>query len=30
MEDYKHAGLTAKIIGCAMKVYRITGPGYPK
>jgi GxxExxY protein len=30
MEDYKHSELTGKIIGCAMKVHRIIGPGFPE
>ena len=30
MEDYKHSELTGKIIGCAMKVHRVIGPGFPE
>ncbi len=30
MEDYKHSELTGKINGCAMKVHRIIGPGFPE
>ena len=30
MEDYKHSELTGKIIGCAMKVNRVIGPGFPE
>jgi GxxExxY protein len=30
MKDYKHADLTRVIIGCAMKVHRIIGPGFPE
>ena len=30
MEDYKYSELTGKIIGCAMKVHRVIGPGFPE
>ncbi len=30
MEDYKHSELTGKIIGCAMKVHRVIGLGFPE
>ena len=30
MENYKHSELTGKIIGCAMKVHRVIGPGFPE
>ncbi|HEX2684325.1 MAG TPA: GxxExxY protein [Ferruginibacter sp.] len=30
MENYRHSELTGKIIGCAMKVHRIIGPGFPE
>jgi len=30
MEEYKHSDLTGKIIGCAMKVHRVIGPGFPE
>ena len=30
MEEYKHSELTGKIIGCAMKVHRVIGPGFPE
>ncbi len=30
MEVYKHSDLTGMIIGCAMKVHRIIGPGFPE
>lgn len=30
MEDYKHSELTRKVIGCAMKVHRIIGSGFPE
>ena len=30
MENYKHSKLTGKIIGCAMKVHRVIGPGFPE
>ena len=30
MEDYLHSELTGRIIGCAMKVHRVMGPGYPE
>lgn len=30
MEDYKYSILTGKIIGCAMKVHRVMGQGYPE
>ncbi|MBX2935057.1 MAG: GxxExxY protein [Ferruginibacter sp.] len=30
MEDYKHSELTGKIIGCAMKVHRKIGMGFPE
>ena len=30
IEDYKHSELTGKIIGCAMKVHRVIGPGFPE
>ena len=30
MEDYKHSELTGKIIGCAMKVHRKIGLGFPE
>ena len=30
MEKYKHSVLTGKIIGCAMKVHRVIGPGFPE
>lgn len=29
-EQYKFADLTEKIIGCAMKVHRYFGPGFPE
>ena len=30
MEEYKHSELTGMIIGCAMKVHRVIGPGFPE
>ena len=30
MEEYQHSELTGKIIGCAMKVHRVIGPGFPE
>ncbi len=30
MEEYIHSELTGKIIGCAMKVHRVIGPGFPE
>lgn len=30
MESYRHAELTGIIIGCAMKVHRVIGPGFPE
>lgn len=30
MENYLHSELTGRIIGCAMKVHRVMGPGYPE
>lgn len=30
MEEYKHSELTGKIIGCAMKVHGVIGPGFPE
>ncbi len=30
METYKHSELTGIIIGCAMKVHRVIGPGFPE
>ena len=30
MEDYKYSELTGKIIGCAMKVHRVIGLGFPE
>ena len=30
MEEYKHSELTGKIIGCAMKVHRAIGLGFPE
>ncbi len=30
MEEYKHSDLTRIRIGCAMKVHRILGPGFPE
>ena len=30
MEEYKYSELTGKIIGCAMKVHRVIGPGFPE
>lgn len=30
MEDFKHSELTGKIIGCAMKVHRKIGMGFPE
>ena len=30
METLKHAELTRIIIGCAMKIHRAMGPGYPE
>lgn len=30
MEEYKHSDLTGMIIGCAMKVHRVIGPGFPE
>ena len=30
MEDYKYSILTGKIIGCAMKVHRVIGLGFPE
>ena len=29
-EQYKHADITKKIIGCAMKVHTYFGPGFPE
>ena len=30
MEKYRHSELTGMIIGCAMKVHRVIGPGFPE
>ena len=30
MEENKHSELTGKIIGCAMKVHRVIGLGFPE
>jgi len=30
MEMYKHSAHTRVIIGCAMKVHRVIGPGFPE
>ena len=30
LQDLKHRELTEKIIGCAMKVHRYFGPGFPE
>ena len=30
METFKHPELTRIIIGCAMKLNRVMGPGYPE
>ena len=30
MPEYKHSDLTGLIIGCAMKVHRYFGPGFPE
>lgn len=30
MTAYLHSDLTGKIIGCAMKVHRVIGPGFPE
>ena len=30
MNTYKHSELTGIIIGCAMKVHRVIGPGFPE
>ncbi len=30
MEDYKYSELTGRIIGCAMKVHRVIGLGFPE
>ena len=30
MEAYRHSDLTGIIIGCAMKVHRVIGPGFPE
>lgn len=30
MKEYKHSDLTGFIIGCAMKVHGVVGPGFPE